>query len=167
MSIEDVIESIAAYGAILGLVSVSLPLLAWVLGFWAKKGDKGHWLIYVYACLIYLVCLPGILAVVLTAYHLFFLKANLLQVNILVYFAPIAVMITTLTIIHKRVNFDDVPGFDRIQGLMILMGICFVLALVIQKSFVVFGFFAGFRGLLLLAGIAWVFYRMGKRLLLK
>src|SRR6185312_16756626 len=78
--------------------------------------------------------IPGLLACVLTGYQLFFQRADLLNVNIAVYFLPIFSMIVTLIFIHKTVNFENVPGFDRISGLMVMIGCSFVIALIIDKT---------------------------------
>jgi hypothetical protein len=47
----------------------------------------------------------------------------------------------TLVFIRRAVSFNDVPGFDRLSGLMTLVGCSFAIALVIQKTniFVFFG----------------------------
>ena len=84
--------------------------------------------------LVYLVCIPGLLAGVLTGYQLFFQRADLLNANIAVYFLPIISMIVTLIFIHKTVNFENVPGFDRISGLIVMIGCSFVIALAIDKT---------------------------------
>jgi len=73
---------------------------------------------------VYLVCIPGLLASVLTSYSLFFRHADLLNVNLAVYFLPIISMIVTLILIHKTVNFEKrarlrphfwIDGHDRLQ----------------------------------------------------
>jgi hypothetical protein len=61
-------------------------------------------------------------------------RENLLDVNPLVYFLPIIPMIVTLVFIHKTVSFDDVPGFNRLSGLMVMVACSFAVALAIQKT---------------------------------
>lgn len=43
---------------------------------------------YAYAVLVYAACVPGVLAALLTAYTILFLRGNLLEVNILRLFCP-------------------------------------------------------------------------------
>ena len=78
---------------------------------------------------------------VLTAYALFFTKENLLDVSIVVYLLPIVSMVVTLVLIRKNVSFEDVPGFERLSGLMVMIACSFAIALVIQKTriWIVFG----------------------------
>ena len=73
-------------------------------------------------------------ASVLTAYTLFISRENLLDVNPLVYFLPVVSMVVTLVFIRKNVSFDEVPGFDRLSGLMVMVGCSFAVALAIQKT---------------------------------
>lgn len=143
MTVEELIADVTAlpWTWIAGALALP-PVLTAVLGLLHGKGrgETGAWRI-VYATVIYAVCLPGIFAAVLTAYSLFFLQTNLLEVNLLVYVAPIVSMIATLAIAGRNVDFDAVPGFDRLSGLMVVLAIVFVLVLAIQKTriWVVFG----------------------------
>jgi hypothetical protein len=105
------------------------------MGHLHTKGDGGRspWR-YFYALLVYLACIPGIFASVLTGYALFFHNENLLDVNILVYLLPIATMTATLYLIRNNVEFDRIPGFDRLSGLMIMIAVSFAMALALQKT---------------------------------
>jgi len=118
------------------------PVLAWLAGQTHGRGQGGvaPWK-YLYSGLVYLVCVPGMFAGVITAYTLFFSHENLLDANLLVYFLPLAAMVATLVLIRKNVSFAEVPGFDRLSGLMVMVACSFVIALVIQKTriFVFFG----------------------------
>jgi hypothetical protein len=96
---------------------------------------------YIYAVLVYLSCVPGIFSSVIVAYSLFFLRSNLLEVNLLIYFLPIASMVLTIAIIRRSVDLDYLPGSDRLVGLAALLTITFVLALLLMKTriWVLFG----------------------------
>src|SRR3569623_1373525 len=122
MTINDLIH--LANGHVLALVLFFLapPVAAWLCGVMHGRGNGGNapWK-YVYSVLVYLECLPGVMACVMTGYELFFQHADLLKVIIAVYFLPIVSMIVTLIFIHKTVNFENVPGFDRISGLMVMI----------------------------------------------
>ena len=118
------------------------PVAAWLCGVAHGNGCGGNtpWK-YCYSVLVYLTCVPGTFAAVITGYTLFFTRENLMDVNPLVYFLPLASMVVTLVLIHKNVSFDLVPGFDRLEGLMVMIACSFVLALAIQKTriWIVFG----------------------------
>jgi hypothetical protein len=117
------------------------------------QGGRAPWK-YIYSILVYLACVPGLFAGVLTAYTLFFTRENLLDASLVVYVAPIVSMIVTLILIRKNVEFDQVPGFDRISGLMVMIACSFGVALAIEKMRI-FVFFGGSIGklFLLAAGI--------------
>ncbi len=142
MTTRDLIQ-LAGQHSIALLVTFVIPsVLAWLVGrlHGQEQGKLAPWK-YVYSVLVYVTCVPGMFAGVITAYTLFFSGENLLDANPLVYFLPIGAMIATLVLIRKKVSFDDVPGFDRLSGLMVMVGCSFIAALVIQKSriFVFFG----------------------------
>ena len=107
------------------------------------------------------VCIPGIFAAVLTAYTLFFGNESLLDANVLIYFLPIATMVVTLVLIRKRVSFDDVPGFDRLSGLMVLMACSFAIALALHKTHIFIGFFGSVEMLFVLAAGVFALLKWG------
>lgn len=121
---------------------VFAPLAAWLCGQLHGRGNGANppWK-YCYSILVYLTCVPGVFAGVLTAYALFFTNENLLDVSFLVYILPIISMIVTLALIRKSVSFEAIPGFERLSGLIVMIGISFAIALMIQKTriWVVFG----------------------------
>ncbi len=135
MTTRDLIHQADQHPVALAAALSALPLFAWVVGRFHDRGrgGAGPWN-YLYAVLIYLACVPGMCASVLTAYTLFFSRENLLDTNLLVYFLPIMSMVVTLVFIRKNVPFDDVPGFDRLSGLMVMVGCSFAIALAIQKT---------------------------------
>ena len=155
MTTRDLIELAGQHPLALIVAFLAPPLAAWLLGMMHPRGQGGlaPWK-YFSAVLVYLTCVPGMFAAVVSAYSLFFSRANLLDANLLVYFLPIASMVATLILIRKSVSFDEVPGFDRLSGLMALVGCSFAIALAIQKTNI-FLFFGGSIGKLfvLAAGV--------------
>jgi len=135
MTTRDLIHLAGQYAGLLLLAFVAPPVLAWLAGrvHGKDQGRLSPWK-YFYSVLVYLVCVPGMFAAVITAYTLFFSGENLLDANLLVYFLPIASMVATLVLIRKNVSFDDIPGFDHLSGLMVMVGCSFAIALAIQKT---------------------------------
>jgi len=152
MTTRELIQLAGQHPLVLSGYFVAPPALAFVLGrvHGPSKGGLSPWK-YVYSILIYVVCVPGLLAAVLTCYTLFFSRENLLDVNLLVYFLPIVSMVVTLVFIHKKVSFDEVPGFNRLSGLMVMIGCSFTVALAISKLQIFLFFGASFERFLLLA----------------
>ena len=153
MSTRELIQSAGAHPWVLASLFLFTPLAAWVCGHLHRPGKGGDspWK-YIYSAVVYLACLPGILAGVLTVYALFFTGENLLDVNVLVYILPIVSMVITLVLIRRRVSFEVIPGFDRLSGLMVMMACSFGIALAIQKTRI-FLFFGGSIDRLLLLGL--------------
>lgn len=98
-------------------------LLAAALTGWISKND-GHrspWK-YLYALLIYLVCVPGILSVGLNFYVFLFERGrSIFNADIYTQVLPIVGMFFTLGVIKRSVNLDYIPGFQRLTGLMFMM----------------------------------------------
>ena len=88
-----------------------------VAHFGRGRGYEAPWR-YVYAALIYAVCVPGLLALALLAYLFLFERQSVYDVNLLTTFVPIASMTATLVITRENVDLDYVPGFGRLSGLM-------------------------------------------------
>ena len=135
MTTNDLIQLANGHLLALLIFFVSLPVIAWLCGLahWRGNGGNSPWK-YIYSVLVYAVCIPGLLSSIVTGYTVFFVRGNMLDVNLAVYILPIVSMIVTLILIHKTVDFENVPGFDRISGLMVMIGCSFVIALVIDKT---------------------------------
>ncbi|PIQ24217.1 hypothetical protein COW36_10375 [bacterium (Candidatus Blackallbacteria) CG17_big_fil_post_rev_8_21_14_2_50_48_46] len=142
MSLRDLIQWLGQNPTWVGASLAILPLLTLFLPIFHRKGfgSLSPWK-YIYSLLTYLVCIPGMFSAVLIGYSLFFVRENLLDANALVYFAPPVIMGITLALIGKQVSFNDLPGFDRLSGLMILIGGTFLILLFINKVFI--GIFFG------------------------
>ncbi len=168
MTTRDLIQLAGQHPVGLLLAFVAPPVLAWLAGrgHGNEQGKHAPWK-YLYALLVYLVCVPGMFAAVITAYTLFFSGESLLDANLLVYFLPLASMVATLVLIRKNVSLDDVPGFDRLTGLMVMVGGSFVIALVIQKTRI-FVFFGGsIEKLFLLAAGVFALLKWGTYMLFR
>ena len=143
-----------------------VPVLAWAV---CRFGDPNRspaarWTA---AVLVYLACVPGMLAAVLTAYTLFFLRRSLLDVDLLFYFLPIVSMILTLVVVKRRVPWRDLPGVNRLYGLMVLLGISFVLALALEKTRIWVFFGASIFALLFMAVICFLALKWAGHLLFR
>lgn len=142
MTARDLVMLASQYPWHLTAYFVGLPLVSGLMGFahGRGQGSLSPWK-YCYSVLVHLTCIPGILACIVTGYALFFTRENLLDANLIVYILPIVSMAVTLVLIRRNVTFDDIPGFDRITGLMLLLAITFVIVLGMQRTriWLVFG----------------------------
>jgi hypothetical protein len=158
---RDVIDLAGRNPWAIAAVSVAPPLLALLAARGGVTASPSAFRRYFYAVLVYLVCVPGIGAAVLTAYTLFFTRESLLDKDLLVHVLPIVSMAATLPLIRKGISFDDVPGFDRLSGLMVLIAVTFIIVLVIQKTFVGIFFGASFAVLLALGAFLFALLKWG------
>jgi hypothetical protein len=164
---RDLLELVGRHPLALAGLFVVLPAAVLVLGVLhgAGGGGRAPWRFF-YAVIVYLACVPGIGAAVITAYTLFFTRENLLDKNLLVYVVPIVSMALTLLLIRKRVPFDDIPGFHRIWGLMTLIAVTFVILLVIHKTFIGIFFAAPIAALFTLGAFLFALLKWGSAALL-
>jgi hypothetical protein len=112
----------------------ALPITA-VLALMFGKGE-GHlspWK-YLYSILVYAACIPGIFAVTMSIYMFFFERGSIMNANMYTQILPILVMFITLWIIRKNVDFDHVPGFDKIGSLIFFLTILMALLWILEKT---------------------------------
>ena len=152
MTLNELISVIDKQSIVLILFGVA-PLLALGLRLFHGKGggSKSPWK-YLYSVLVYLCAIPGMFSAVLCLYTMLFLQQSLLDKSVTVYFAPMLSMILTLGSISRFVSLDDVPGFERISGLMTLLGITFFILLVLNR-FNVWVVFFGNIGMMFVIGL--------------
>jgi hypothetical protein len=72
-------------------------------------------------------------------------------------------MIATFTIIGRAVSFDRLPGFGRLWGLMLLIGLTFVVLLLLYKTRILVGFFSSFEALLVLGIVLFGLFDYARR----
>ena len=137
-----------------------------LLGVLHRRGNGGRppWR-NLYAVLVYAACGPGIFAAVAVLYALFFTGENLLDLNAATYLAPIASMVLTLGLMRRNVSFDEVPGFNRLTGLMTMIGVTFAIALALRSLRIWLFFGASLVWFFVLAAALFVLLKWGGRML--
>ncbi len=149
MSVSDFLTALEHYNLIFGIFLLLLPAVAWVLlRFFNPYLNKSP-IHYALSVIIYLAAIPGMFASVLVFYALFFIRLNLLEVNVVLFFLPIITMGAVFFIIGRKAKFDDLPGFDRLSGLMLLLALVAGIVLALYKLHFIVGFFASIEGLLI------------------
>lgn len=146
------------FGAIL-VVSILVVLVA-------NKKNIGS-LKYVMSVLVYGVTVPGILAFILTLYSLLMLKTSLLNVSVVSYFVPVIAMVLTLFILSKKVHMRDIPGFNKLSSLMVMIGIAFSIVFVLQKTYFGVLFIGGFTQLIIVFAVLLVIIKIAWARLVK
>ena len=148
---------------------LALPVLAFLVGLLHRRGagNDAPWK-YLYSTLVYGACIPGIFGAVVTLYLLLFVGQNLLDVSVLVTLGPVASMGATLAIAGRNVDFGPLPGFGRLSGLMVVLGLTFgvVFALSRTRLWIVFGgslLWLGVIGAFIFALLKWGGYMAFRR----
>lgn len=121
MTLQELFNLLSDNPLIILFYFIAVPLTALLTGIFGK--DQGHespWS-YVYCSLIYLASVPGIFSITLSVYFFLFERHGIMDANIYTQILPIISMIITLIIIRKNVDLEQIPGFDRITGLIIII----------------------------------------------
>ena len=169
MNINELIKNLEHLNLYYAIYLVVLPVLALCYHYVYSpgKGEEAPHK-YIYSGLIYMSSIPGIFGTIITSYTLFILRGNLLNVNVIIYFLPIISMITTIIFIRRQVDLDDIPGFEKLSGLFMILGVTFILTLILLKTRI-FLFFGGSIGtfflllIFLFALLKWGTYVLFKR----
>jgi hypothetical protein len=142
MTARDFLDLLGAHPMALGLGLAAAPLLALLLSFALPK--ERHlatpWR-HVDSLLLHAACLPGVLAALLCAYVMLFRRGDLMDLNLLVSLAPVAGMGVTIWALSRAVDFEELPGFDRLWGLFVVTAVTFIIlfALSRMRLWLVFG----------------------------
>jgi hypothetical protein len=110
-----------------------LPLIAWLTGllFWFS-GSEG-WIRLLYAALVYLACVPGVMSLAFSIYLFAFERSSVMDADLLLQVMPVLSMFVTLFVIRRRISFDAIPGFERISGLIISISAVLILMFLMDR----------------------------------
>ncbi|MBK8701301.1 MAG: hypothetical protein IPN29_17860 [Saprospiraceae bacterium] len=147
-------ETLITYFTVLPLTA----FLAWIFG--KNEGHLSPWK-YLYSILVYLVCIPGIFAVTLSIYMFFFERGSILNANIYTQILPIICMVVTLWLIRRNVDFQYVPGFDKIGSLVFFLTVLIILLWILEKTNIFVFTYMPFFQFALLFGLIIVLLRFG------
>ncbi len=169
MTLQELIDFVGSLPFWVLLVAMACPVvLAWLMGRLLSRTQREQvaWR-RAYSVLVYFVCVPGMFATALSGYALFFTQQDLRSVHVGVYFLPILTMILTLVFIGRKVAWRRLPGVDRLYGLMIVMGLSFMVALFLHRMrfWILFG--GGMLGLIFAAVVVFFLLRWGSAKLLR
>jgi len=149
MTAQDIINWFSTHPNLILAYFITLIILSLIGLLLVNESNYKSPINYVYTGIIYAITIPGLLSFILLLYSFFFLKTNLLQVDLLMYFTPIVAMIITLVIVNKTVPMSKIPGFNRLSGLFILVIITFIITYILQRMFFGVFFIGKFQYLIL------------------
>ncbi len=135
-----------------------IPFTAYLAGRMGKgEGHLEPWT-YLYSTLIYLVCIPGIFAVTLSLYLFLFENRSILKTDLYTQVLPVLSMIATLWLIRKNVDLKNIPGFDKITGLIMMIFALLAIFWVLDRTRIwVISRLPFWQGILIFVGFLLVF----------
>lgn len=125
--VQDNPMMVLYYFIIVFLITIVLNSVA------EQKGHLYPWS-FLYSCIIFLVCVPGIFALTLNIYFFLFEKQSIMEANLLIQALPLMMMFVIIYFVKKNVDLDYIPGFDKLYALMWIIGIVLSLMWVIDRT---------------------------------
>ena len=132
LTINELISELGQHQWIAIAALIGFSVVTAAIAYACKKNNKLNWAANFLSPPIFIVTLPGVLFTLLLLYMLFISQQNLLMVPLIVLLVPVWFGLTLL-LYSRIVNFDLIPGFDKISGLIIFCGITFLGILLLLK----------------------------------
>ena len=128
MTLQELFDYLRANPSVMLLFFLGAPLTALLANFMGRgEGHLSPWK-YLYAALVFAVCIPGIFIGALGVYvFLFEQGSSIFNLNLITQVLPVASMIATLAIVRRNAPFEYLPGFGKLSSLMLMIGAVFVL----------------------------------------
>lgn len=128
MTLREFFDLLANNPGIIIFYFLAVPLtalLAWVLS--QGEGHKNPWK-YLYSALVFMTTIPGIFAVTLSIYLFLFERRSIFDTDMYTQILPVVSMGASLYLISRNVKFDQIPGFHRLGGLILIISglLCFM-----------------------------------------
>mgnify|MGYP001288399802 CR=1 FL=1 len=137
MTLGEFFEIIGRSPNLILFYFLALPLTAFLAGVLGKnEGHLSPWK-YLYSSVIFLVCVPGIFAITLNIYLFLFERRSIMDANLYTQVLPIILMLITLWIVSRNVKFEEIPGFNRISGLVIVIVAVLLIMWIMEKTHII------------------------------
>lgn len=160
MTINELMQWLSQYERLVAGCLAALPIVTYIGGRLCRAGSP-RLMRFFLAAAIYLAVVPGICMAIVVFYMAFVARLNLLtEMHLVLHLLPVVSMLATLWAASRLAPFAILPGFNRLQGLMWLVGLAFVGLLFIHKTFIGIHFFARFEYLLVLLVLFLVGWRL-------
>lgn len=134
MTLGDFFNALSDNPSIVCFLFVSVPLTAFLASIFGKnEGAKRPWK-ELYTVLVYLTSIPGIFAITLNVYLFLFERQSIMDTNLYTQILPIISMVLTLWLIRKNVKFEEIPGFDKLGGLIMILAALIIFMWILEKT---------------------------------
>ena len=139
----------------------SIPLIALLTNLMGSgEGNISPWR-YLYSTLLYLVCIPGIFSVTLSIYFFLFEKRPILETDIYIQIVPILSMIATIVITKRNADLNNIPGFDKLSGLIMMISATLIFMWFIDRTHIMVFSYMPFQTVLIIFAILLIVIRVG------
>lgn len=134
MTLGEFFNALSENPSIVCFLFVAVPLTALLASIFGKnEGAKSPWK-ELYTILVYITSIPGIFAITLNVYLFLFERQPILETNIFTQIFPILSMVVTLWLVRRNVSFEDIPGFDKLGGLILIIAALIILMWILEKT---------------------------------
>lgn len=161
MTLRELFDYIAAHPDYVIFYFAILPFAALLGSF--LDGDRGHtspWK-YIYALIIYLVCIPGLFALTLNVYIFLFEKGSVMDLDLITQVLPIISMVLSLLIIRRNMDMALIPGFNKLSGLLMLITAVLGLMWIVDRTHIIAFIRLRFELVLLVFAVLLLLFRFG------
>ncbi len=161
MTPNELMALASANPAIVGAVLAAPVVTATALQLTPALDQPRGGLAALWSAVIYAACIPGIFAAVALVYMAAFMRSNLMNLDVLAVFGPIAAMIATIGLAGRKVCIGDLPGVDRLGGLLMMLGATFMVVFLLERTRIVVLFHGSVWTLLFLCFVLFIVFKIG------
>ena len=159
MTLGEFFEMIGRNPNLVLFYFIALPLTAFLAGVLGKEeGHLSPWK-YLYSTIIFLVCVPGIFAITLNIYMFLFERRSIMDANLYTQVLPVFFMLFTLWIISRNVKFEEIPGFNKISGLVMIIAAVLLVMWIMEKTHIIAITFMPFYYVFIIFGVLFLAIR--------
>lgn len=167
MTLQEFLDACAQNPSIILLYFLCLPLTAFLASILGKgEANVSPWK-YLYSILMYLAVIPGIFAITLNIYLFLFERRSIFEADIFSQILPIIIMVFTLLLIRRNTCFEDIPGFNRLGGLLLIISALLSGMWFLDKTRIVIFSYMPFYVVLIILAVLIVVIRFGTKSLFK
>jgi len=131
-TLEDLLLTLARQWQLLVLAMLLLTLLSVVICYLLLKSTRPLWAHRFMAIPVFLTTIPGMFYIMILVYLLFITRMNLLNVPVFYFFPPVW-MAASLYLYRQLVDFEQVPGFNRLSGMALFSAIVFAAVFLLAR----------------------------------
>ena len=114
-----------------------------------------------WSLVVYAACVPGICAVTALLFMLLFDRRDVMNLDVLAIFGPIAAMVATLGLAGRKADVGALPGVDRLGGMLMMLGATFLMIFFLDRTRILVMFHGSIWSLLGIAVVLFLVFKFG------